>query len=138
MIALVGPTVSVGEQDLWASLTVLGQAGPVDFAAAEAQVRAAGPSGFDPLASIRALRVPALWLFGGNDLNIPTELCVERLDPLVREQGRDFAYQVFPKASHGLLESAHALPAELDRSSHYPAALFATIDDWLGAHGLRR
>jgi uncharacterized protein len=132
VVAFVGPTVSVGEQELWASLTNLGQSGPVDLAAAEAQVRAAGPSGFDPLPAIRSLHIPALWLFGGNDLNVPTKLCVERLDAM--RSGHDFTYAVFPKANHSLIESAHGLPSEQDRSSHYPAALFSTIDDWLKTH----
>jgi dienelactone hydrolase len=131
VVAFVGPAVSVGEQELWASLV---QGGAVEFAAAERQVRAGGPSGFDPLASLRALRIPGLWLLGGNDRNIPTGLTVERLESV----GGELAYRVFPKANHSLIESTHGFPDEQDRSARYPAALFPTIDDWLKAHVPRR
>jgi dienelactone hydrolase len=137
LVLFVGPTVTTGEQELWGSLTGQGQRDPGDLAPLEAQVRAAGPSGFDPMPSIRALRVPALWFFGGNDLNVPTRLCVERLDTLVGQSGRDFSYVVYPRSNHSLIESAHGLVSEQDRSSHYPAELFTGIEAWLAARGLR-
>ena len=98
-------------------------------------MRAAGPSGFDPLPAIRKLRVPALWLFGAIDQHVPTELSVERLAPVAAEQGRDFGYVVFPGADHFLVESAHGLAAEVLRSSRYAPA-FSTLDAWLLARAL--
>lgn len=137
LVLLVGPTVTEGESDTWGALTGLGERDPGDLAAIEAEVRRQGPSGFDPLPSIRALRVPALWLYGGNDLNVPTRLSVERLDPLTREAGRDLSYVVFPHANHGLIESPHGLAVEVERSSSYAPGVFTTIEAWLAKRGLR-
>jgi pimeloyl-ACP methyl ester carboxylesterase len=101
-----------------------------------AEVRAAGPSGFDPLPSIRALRIPALWLFGGVDKVVPTRLCVERLETVAREPGRDFTYVVFPGGGHGLIQTGNGLLAEQERSDRFVPGLHTTIADWLRARGL--
>jgi pimeloyl-ACP methyl ester carboxylesterase len=83
----------------------------------EAEVRRAGPSGVDPVPSIRALRIPAIWLYGGKDRTVPSRLCVERLDPVSRELGRDFSYRVFPGGTHGLILTANGLQAEAAASN---------------------
>jgi pimeloyl-ACP methyl ester carboxylesterase len=137
LVLLVGPAVTQGESDAWGASTGQGSRDPGDLAAIEAEVRRQGPSGFDPLPSIRALRIPALWLYGGNDLNVPTRLSVERLDPLTREPGRDLSYVVFPKANHGLVESEHGLQAEVERSSSFAPGLYPAIEAWLARRGLR-
>jgi dienelactone hydrolase len=139
MVGLVSPTVSQGETDLWADLSNQGSAPPSEPLAERVQkVRALGSSGFDPRAHIRALRIPALWLFGGNDMTVPTWFCVEELEPLVREPGRDFAYVVFPKGSHGLIETEHGLAEETLQSSRFVPGLFTTVRDWLRARGIAR
>src|SRR4051794_16564675 len=70
-----GPAVTQGESDLWGDLTG-GGATAVARAAARRQVRAAGPSGVDPLPAIRRLGVPGLWLYGGLDMHVPAWLSV--------------------------------------------------------------
>ena len=138
VVGLVPPTVTQGETDLFAQLSGQGQSPPTRTEAEVlAEVRAAGPSGFDPLPSIRALRIPALWLFGGVDKVVPTRLCVERLEPVAREPGRDFTYAVFPGGGHGLVQTANGLLAEQDRSDRFVPGLHTTIADWLRARGLR-
>lgn len=137
MIGFVSPTLTQGETDLWANLNGQGQSLPTrtdeDM---EAEVRAAGPSGVDPLPAIRALGIPAIWLFGGKDRTVPSRLCVERLDPIAREPGRDFTYRVFPGGTHGLLFTENGLLAEQARSSRFVAGLYPTVRDWLAARGL--
>ena len=86
--------------------------------------------------SIRALRIPAIWLFGGKDRIVPSRLCVERLDPVAREPGRDFSYRVFPGGTHGLLFTENGLIAEQARSNRFVAGYYTTIRDWLAARGL--
>jgi pimeloyl-ACP methyl ester carboxylesterase len=109
MIGLVSPTLTQSETDLWANLNGQGQSMPTrtdeDM---EAEVRRAGPGGVDPMPSIRAMRIPAIWLYGGKDRIVPSRLCVERLDPASREPGRDFSYRVFPGGTHGLILTANA------------------------------
>lgn len=86
--------------------------------------------------SIRSLKVPALWLFGGKDRTVPSRLCVERLDPVTREPGRDLSYRVFPGGTHGLVLTQNGLLAEQARSSRMVDGLYHTLRDWLAARGL--
>jgi uncharacterized protein len=134
LIGLVAPTLTQGETDLWATLNGQGQAMPTrSDEDMEAEVRAAGPSGVDPMPAIRALRIPALWLYGGKDRTVPSRLCVERLDPVAREAGRDFSYRVFPGGTHGLILTENGLVSEAQRSHRFVDGLFPTIRDWLAA-----
>ena len=136
MVGLVPPTLTQGETDLWANLNGQGQSMPTrtdeDM---EAEVRRAGPSGVDPMPSIRALRIPAIWLYGGKDRIVPSRLCVERLDPVAREPGRDLAYRVFPGGTHGLILTTNGLQAEAAASSRLVDGLYPAIREWLLARG---
>jgi len=137
MLGLVAPTLTQGETDLWANLNGQGQSMPTrtdeDM---EAEVRAAGPSGVDPMPAIRAMRVPAFWIFGGKDRTVPSRLCVERLDPVAREPGRDFSYRVFPGGTHGLILTENGLIAEQQRSNRFVEGLHRAMREWLAARGL--
>lgn len=136
MLGLVAPTLTQGETDHWADLNGHGQSMPTrtdeDM---EAEVRAFGLSGVDPMPAIRALRIPVFWLYGGKDRTVPSRLCVERLDPVAREPGRDFTYRVFPGGSHGLLLTANGLLPEQQRSNRFVDGLFPAIREWLAARG---
>jgi dienelactone hydrolase len=137
LVLLVSPTVTVDESDLWGDLAGQGQFQPSrSDEALEADVRANGPGGVDPMPSIRSLRIPAIWIFGGKDRHVPTRLCVERLDTITRETGRDLSYAVFPHANHGLIESEHGLNTEIVRSSRYGMGVWTTIASWLRSRGL--
>ena len=137
MIGLVSPTLTQGETDLWANLNGQGQSMPTrtdeDM---EAEVRRAGPSGVDPMPSIRAMRIPAIWLYGGKDRTVPSRICVERLDPVSREPGRDFSYRVFPGGTHGLILTANGLQAEAAASNRMVDGLYPAIRDWLRVRNL--
>jgi dienelactone hydrolase len=138
LVHVSGPTVTTGEQQTYQDLTTEGATTPTQSPAEIlVEVRRVGPSGFDPLPSIRQLTIPVLWLFGAIDQHIPTALSVERLAPIANVPGTDFSYLVFPGADHFLLESEHALIAEDLRSSHYAAGLFPKLDAWLRARSLR-
>ena len=135
LVLLVSPAVTQGESDLYGSLTGQG-ARRVDRADVELQVRAAGPSGVDPLPSIRRLSIPALWVYGGLDLHVPTAISVERLRPLAGAQGHDFTIEVLPRGDHGLVDTSTGLTEDVLRSSTFADGLFGTIDAWLRGHGL--
>jgi dienelactone hydrolase len=136
MLGLVAPTLTQGETDLWANLNGQGQSLPTrtdeDM---EAEVRASGPSGVDPMPAIRGMRIPAFWLLGGKDRTVPSRLCVERLAPVAGEPGRDFTYRIFPGGSHGLLLTANGLIAEQLRSNRFVDGYFPAIREWLAARG---
>jgi pimeloyl-ACP methyl ester carboxylesterase len=134
LVLLVSPTVTQGESDLWGDLTGQGEFAPTrSFDDIEAEVRRAGPSGFDPMPAVRSLRIPALWVYGGTDYHVPTRLSVERLAPVAREPGRDFGYAVFPRGNHALIDTDTGLNADVVRSSRYVAGLYSTVRDWLRA-----
>ena len=137
MVGFVSPTLTQGETDLWAQLNGQGQSLPTrNDEDMEAEVRRAGPSGVDPMPAIRALRIPAIWLFGGKDRTVPSRLCAERLDPVAREPGRDFTYRVFAGGTHGLILTENGLQAESARSSRFVDGLYPAIRDWLAARSL--
>ena len=136
LVLLVSPTISQGQTDLYASTTAHGASPPPSYPALEDEVRRTPPSGFDPMPSIRQLTIPALWVFGGKDRTVPTRLCIEALDPVAREPGRDFTHVVFPNGSHALAETADGRPEESDRANRFAPGLFTTVRAWLRAHGL--
>ncbi len=53
----------------------------------------------DPKESLAALTVPGLWLFGGKDIQIPSNLCIEQLQAL-KAQGKPYDYALFPELGH--------------------------------------
>ena len=48
--------------------------------------------------------IPALWLYGSADREVPVDQSVALLDRL-KAQGKDFTVVTFPAAGHGLLDS---------------------------------
>ena len=84
-----------------------------------------GPGGFDPIPSIRKLRIPALWLYGGKDTFIPPRLSARRLAPIAAEPGRDFTVVDFPNANHALVETTTGLTSEMLRSDTFAPGLFS-------------
>ena len=132
LIAYSGPSVSVGESDMWGQLA--GQGGPPaePLAQARRDVSRAGRSGFDPMPSLRKTAIPMLFLYGGNDRHVPTWLCVQRLAPLRPRVEVDW----FPRGDHFLIDTDHGLTSELQGSSHYAKGVWASIDSWLTRHRL--
>jgi pimeloyl-ACP methyl ester carboxylesterase len=53
----------------------------------------------DPKEALAALSIPGLWLFGGKDIQIPTNLCIEQLQAL-KAQGKPYDYALFPELGH--------------------------------------
>jgi pimeloyl-ACP methyl ester carboxylesterase len=53
----------------------------------------------DPKESLASLSIPGLWLFGGKDIQIPANLCIEQLQTL-KAQGKPYDYVLFPELGH--------------------------------------
>lgn len=131
-----GPTTTVGETDYWGSLAGQSETPPTGTRAQMlAQVRHAGPSGFDPVPFLRKLTIPALWMFGGDDRNVPTELCVQRLEAL--KPGHDFNWVVLPTA-HTPLVLPTGLLSSLPQSPGFDPGFFPAVAAWLRGHNLAR
>jgi hypothetical protein len=70
-----------------------------------AKIRSIKPAGFDPKPYLERLNVPALWVFGGADRNVPPVQSVALLRSIKRERHKDWTIIVFPGAGHGLFDS---------------------------------
>ena len=110
MILLVGPTVSVGEENFYSDL-VENNSLPLEDAYTKLP-SFVGERGFDPRPVLESLDVPGLWLLGAEDRSIPTPATAAILDDLAK-QGKPFARVVFPDVGHDL--SAAPVWAEIDR-----------------------
>jgi pimeloyl-ACP methyl ester carboxylesterase len=75
VIVAVGGAVSTGQEGVCDKLTGYDVCVRTSMALADitAQLRAAGPSGFDPRSSLEALAQPTLFLYGSNDMSHPTD-----------------------------------------------------------------
>jgi pimeloyl-ACP methyl ester carboxylesterase len=134
-VLVVGPTTTVGETDYWGRLAGESETQPSGSRTAMlAQVRQAGPSGFDPVPFLRKLSIPVLWMYGSDDRNVPTELCVERLESL--KAGHDFSWVVLPTA-HTPLVLPTGLLSSLPQSPGFDPRFFPALGDWLRGHDLK-
>ena len=58
---------------------------------------------YDPVPALRALRVPALFVFGGEDRLVPVRKSVAVIQQVLTESSnRDFTIRVFQHADHGI------------------------------------
>jgi len=134
LIANSGPTTTVGETDAWGRLAGESESAPSGTRAAMlAQVRKLGGSGFDPLPALKKLTIPILWMFGSDDRNVPTELCVERLEAV--RAGHDFTWTILPTA-HTPLMLPTGLLSSLPQSPGFDPRFFPAIGGWLHAHAI--
>jgi hypothetical protein len=137
LVTFSGPAVTADENDLYQTLAGEGESPQrMTNAAIDSQVERAGPGGVDPVPSIAALRIPALWLYGSLDHIVPPRLSAKRLAPLAAEPGRDFTVWTFPRANHALVETRTGLTSEMLRSDRYARGMFPRVGAWLHAHGL--
>jgi pimeloyl-ACP methyl ester carboxylesterase len=105
MVLFSGPTVTTLEQLRFQFYT----AGRTDFWEhhSEANVREHvqnDPDRFsfaptDHKVALATLAIPGLWLFGGKDIQIPANLCIEDLQAF-KAQGKPYDYALFPDLGH--------------------------------------
>ena len=134
-----GPAVTADENDLYQDLAGQGeQPAQLSDAAIDAEVLKRGPGGFDPIPSIRKLKIPVLWMYGDRDRHIPPRLSEQRLAPIAAESGRAFTVVEFPKANHALVETTTGLTSEMLRSDMFASGMFSRVGEWLRQHGLGR
>jgi len=70
---------------------------------------------YDPVPALRALHVPALFLFGADDRLIPVEKSVAVIRQVLKRSGRaDFNIQVFDHDDHGMYLTTGNNAGELD------------------------
>ena len=95
-VAVTGSVEPVGVNIRYEELRAL----PIDEAYAQL-ANLSGIPGYDPAPALRGLRVPTLWLLGGQDRLVPTRNCVKILERL-RAEGARASFVVYPEEGHGL------------------------------------
>lgn len=65
----------------------------------------------DARAALTTLSIPGLWLFGGQDVQVPVSLSMEHLDAL-KAQGKPYQYRLFPTLGHNTAPSASREPVD--------------------------
>ena len=80
---------------------------------ARAGARRAAEAASTRVPCLRKLTIPVHWIFADDDRNVPTQLCIERLQPL--QAGHDFTWTTI-HATHTLLELPDGLNSSIPRS----------------------
>jgi len=73
------------------------------------------PFRYDPMPTLRALKVPQLWILGEDDLEAPSAPTASRLKALAA-QARPITLAVFPHAEHGIYEFERAPDGERENT----------------------
>jgi hypothetical protein len=81
------------------------------------------------------LSIPVLWMYGSDDRNVPTELCLERIDAV--KAGHDFSTVVLPTA-HTPLVLPTGLLSSLPQSPGFDPRFFPALAAWLQRERIMR
>jgi len=108
VVSISGPAVTVGQEIYYSRLTGSDPGTYVDLSDGEIQRRMAefdGPHGYDPAPALEAMKVPSLWILGGQDRSVPTELTVRALQALKERRPGQFEFHVFPQGNHAIRDA---------------------------------
>ncbi len=103
-VLIVGPAVSVGEENYYSALTREDPQSTTEDELVEISARLAGydPRGFDPREVIALMDIPAIWILGGRDASIPTRETSAIVDEIRNAGDKDFAIYEYPLGTHSL------------------------------------
>ena len=93
-------------------------------------MKAHQPTGFDPIPFIRQMRIPGVWIFGGQDDSIPVDLSIEALKALQKE-GYPFEVSYFPMGNHPMWETTDWSRQYSPLIHRYVPQYFDTTLRWL-------
>jgi uncharacterized protein len=128
LIIVSGPAVSVGYEILHGRLTneLNPSAATVSPEEAERRLKAFnGPHGYDPAATLAAMKTPTLWLMGDRDINLPLKETVEALRKLPQTSNGVLTLIEYPEGDHGLM-----------RPDNSREPYFDDIGAWLRKRGI--
>jgi len=128
-VLVSAPATTVDQTDLWASFTGGGATAPSESNDQMlADVRGSS-GGYDPMAALRAMTVPAIWVLGTNDRTVPTAVCVELLNAMHKP---NFTVHLVP-TGHGLLVNPTGLLGDDASSPGLAPDLVSTLEDWFAS-----
>jgi pimeloyl-ACP methyl ester carboxylesterase len=130
-ILIASPAVTAGQQGLYASFSGGSQYVPAQSArAVDAAVRAAS-GGYDPAPALAALRIPAIWIYGQLDRQVPVRVSVANL---AAYHNPDWTMIVLPGGSHGLIATRYGLDTELADATRFAPGYLSALRAWVAAH----
>jgi dienelactone hydrolase len=121
------PATTVDQADLWAGFSGGGAMTPTESTDQMLAAVRDTHSGYDPMAALRSLAVPALWLLGTNDRTVPTAVCVEILNAMRKP---NFTITLLP-TGHGLLVNPTGLLKDDDQSPGLAPGLVPALRAWM-------
>jgi pimeloyl-ACP methyl ester carboxylesterase len=87
---------------------------------------------YDPLPTLRQLRVPTLAIWGELDNNVVAEKNKAAWEVALKAAGnRDYTLRILPKANHAQFEAKVGSNAEAPTLQRFVPAYFTTIQEWL-------
>jgi len=130
-ILIASPAVTAGQQQVYASYSGGSRYVPSEPAkTVDAAVRAAA-GGYDPAPALAALHIPALWIYGQLDRQVPVRVCVRKL---AAYHNRLWAVHVLAAGSHGLIATRHGLDSELISATRFAGGYFSMLRAWVAGH----
>ena len=86
------------------------------------------PFRYDPMPTLRAVKMPQLWMLGEDDLEAPSAETSRRIKTLIQE-GKPITLALFPHAEHGMTEYEVAPDGERV-STRYATGYFTMMRDF--------
>lgn len=87
---------------------------------------------FDPIPVWEQITCPVLVLLGEVDRSVPTQESAPKIEQALRKAGnKDFTITVFPKGSHGLLESETGYNSDAPNVKRYVPGYLESMTAWL-------
>jgi dienelactone hydrolase len=130
-IQIAAPAVTSDQQDAYAAFSNGSEHVPQQPDAQIDNAVRATSGGYDPAQALAALHVPALWMYGQLDRQVPVRVCVATLAAL---HGSDWTVDVLPGGSHGLIATANGLNAEVAHATQFAAGYFDDVRAFVAAH----
>jgi pimeloyl-ACP methyl ester carboxylesterase len=125
-LVMSGSATDGAVEDGYAALTSDGNADPGLNDRQVAARLAAVHGEYDPTASLRALRIPTTWVYGGHDRAVPAGLAAAA----VRRDVRGASVVTLPTGDHFLYDTPHGTFPEEPAAQGYAAGLFPLLVRW--------
>lgn len=125
-----GPVVSFAQEDYFSTITNDGDtATTYDAEKLDQTLRAMNRPDNAPIAGIKELNQPGLWLWGSVDRNVPATVSEENLQLLIDSGKDNFSYAMLSGGDHNLNQSAHGYFTEIPYSPR--VVYFSELTNWL-------
>lgn len=125
-----GPTVTLHEELAYSELTGENTCQETNITQEEIDtaLEEIVPGGFDPRPYLERMTNPSLWVFGENDLSVPTRQSTAIIEHLIQNEHKPFEYWILPDANHSWITNGGI--CEYFSENHF-ADPYDEIFDWI-------